>query len=583
MTSPIPTPAAPGGPFGRRWRGLRRRLAARRAWARARGAGPGDLPEPFLTGDGDRGRALVAGDWQPLGTAVALGERPIWDAALPDPRLEAERQGFGWLGDLAAAGTRAARTTAQGWTLDWIARFARGRGIGWRPATAGTRVLHWTAHARFLAEGLAPEDAARLWRAVATHGAVLARSWGEAEPGLPRVQALAGAVLALTLTEGPGLEAATADLGALAEALIDADGATPSRAPGALAEIVILLIWTARLLESAGRHATPAQLHAIARSLPVLRALRLGDGSMPRFHGGGPGRPERLDQALAELRVGPQPKPRLPMGFARLAGGRLVAILDGAAPPTGAATPLGHAGTLAFELSAGRAPLVVNAGPGAAFGAAAAAAARETAAHSTVEIDGASSSRPAPRGGWLAAGPALVTVRQAQDHTGQWLLATHDGYVESHGLLHERRLFVDARGQECRGEDIVYVTDGRARGTFDAHRARRQGAPVTLTARFHLPPGAEARLDAARALVEIDLAGGEGWTLRAAGGRLALAASRHYDPAFAAPQPAQQILLIAEIIDYLGQVNWAFTRRAPPGEEGRDRSARAGPRAPRTP
>jgi len=47
----------------------------------------------------------------------------------------------------------------------------------------------------------------------------------------------------------------------------------------------------------------------------------------------------------------------------------------------------------------------------------------------------------------LTDGPAQVSVRQAQDATGQWLLATQDGYVASHGLLHERRLFVDARGQ----------------------------------------------------------------------------------------------------------------------------------------
>ena len=58
-------------------------------------------------------------------------------------------------------------------------------------------------------------------------------------------------------------------------------------------------------------------------------------------------------------------------------------------------------------------------------------------------------------------------MRQAQDATGQWLLATQDGYVASHGLLQERRLFVDARGQEVRGEDILTVADARARVQFE--------------------------------------------------------------------------------------------------------------------
>jgi uncharacterized heparinase superfamily protein len=575
------TLAALGAPTARGMRGVRRRLGARRAWAAGDDGAPHFLPDAFLYGDSDRGRALVAGDWRPFGRPVPLGERTIWDAALEGPRLEAERHRFGWLDDLAALGTRAARTTAQTWTLGWIGRFGRGRGVGWRPETAGARVLHWAAHARFLAEGLPPSDTARLWRALDTHGPVLLSTWGEAEPGLPQLQALAGAVIALALDDAPDLPAATAALGTLADSLVLADGATPYRAPGELAEIVIVLIWTARLLETAGRHAATAHLHAIARALPVLRALRLGDGTMARFNGGGPGAPDRLDQALAELRVGPQPKPRLPMGFARLAGGRLVAILDGAAPPMGRDARRGQAGTLAFELSVGRSPLVVNSGPGDLFGVEAANFARSTAAHSTVEIDGASSARLSPPGlaaraygRWLASGPALVSVRQAQDHTGQWLLATHDGYVESHGLLHERRLFVDSRGRECRGEEIVYVTDGRARDRFDRIAAARNGRPVALTARFHLAPGIQAEADGMRQSVDLVLPDGDEWSLRAAGGRVEVAESVYFDPDQAAPVPTLQILVIAEIIDYLGQVNWSFTRR--PGPDERRQGVRVG-------
>ena len=70
-------------------------------------------------------------------------------------------------------------------------------------------------------------------------------------------------------------------------------------------------------------------LQAIVRAVPVLRPLRMGDGGVARFHGGGAGAPGRLDQALAELRLVAQPKPRLPMGYARLAGGRVVLVMDG--------------------------------------------------------------------------------------------------------------------------------------------------------------------------------------------------------------------------------------------------------------
>jgi uncharacterized heparinase superfamily protein len=567
------TLSALGAPLATSLRGLRARARTHRAWAGGRTARAPDvsaLPEPFLYGDSDRGRSLAAGHWHALGHEVALGEGGIWSASLPDPRLEAERHAFTWLDDLAALGSRGARERAQAWTLDWIRRYGRGRGGGWQPATAGRRMLHWTAHARLLVEGLAEEDAARVWRAVAAHGRALAAGWAEAEPGLPRIEALSGAVFALAIVGDARLEAALVDLAHLSEEVVDGTGATPSRAPGELAEIVILLVWTARILEALGRHAKPGHLHAIARAVPVIRALRLGDGRMARFHGGGPVDPGRLDQALAELRLGARAKPRLAMGYARLAGGRMVAVMDGAAPPMGPGARHGAASTLAFELTAGRTPLVVSAGPGHPFGPAAAVASRATAAYSTVEIDGqpsASLCRPglAARafGGWLEAGPSLVSVRQAQDHTGQWLLATHDGYVDSYGLLHERRLFVDARGGECRGEEIVYVTDGRARDRFERAQQAR-GRPVLIAARFHLHPDVGAAVDPVRQIVEIRPQGEEVWIFRAAGGRVELRDSVYFDPARPAPVTNLQILVIAEVIEYLGQINWSFTRVAQP-------------------
>jgi uncharacterized heparinase superfamily protein len=567
------TLSALGAPIASSLRQLRARARTHRAWTGGRSAQAPDLsvlPEPFLYGDSDRGRALVAGNWHVAGDVVALREGLIWTAPLSAPRLEGERHAFVWLDDLAALGSRAARERAQAWTLDWIRRFGRGRGGGWRPEIAGRRMLHWTAHARLLAEGLSEDDAGRFWRAVAAHGRSLAAGWADAAPGHARVEALSGAVFALALVADPRLEAATVALAHLAEEVVDGTGATPSRSPGELAEIMILLVWTARILETLGQHAKPGHLHAIARAVPVIRALRLGDGTMARFHGGGPVDPERLDQALAELRLGARAKPRLAMGYARLAGGRMVAIMDGAAPSLGPGARHAAASTLAFELSAGRTPLVVNAGPGHHFGPAAAIASRATAAYSTVEIDSQPSARlcrpglaARAYGGWLETGPSLVSVRQAQDHTGQWLLATHDGYVESLGLLHERRLFVDARGAECRGEEIVYVTDGRARDRFE-RAMRERGRPVLIAARFHLHPDVGAAIDPVRQMVEIRHGGPEVWIFRAAGGRVELRDSVYFDPARSEPATNLQIVVIAEVIEYLGQINWSFTRVAQP-------------------
>ena len=87
----------------------------------------------------------------------------------------------------------------------------------------------------------------------------------------------------------PGHAAALAEMAALADALVDADGGTPSRAPEDLAEVLTLLIWTARLLDNAGQQAMAPHLQAIVRAVPVIRPLRMGDGGVARFHGGGAG------------------------------------------------------------------------------------------------------------------------------------------------------------------------------------------------------------------------------------------------------------------------------------------------------
>jgi len=563
MPSPSLTLKALGGRLERRPRAWQNRLWARRAWSRHHPVLADTLPEPVLFGDAGRGQALVAGAWEALGTTLTLGEATIWDVALPDRRLEARRQSFLWLDDLAALGNRAARSHAQAWLLDWIARFARGAGPGWQPGLAGERAMRWTAHARLLSQDLDTADAARLWHALAAHRRYLAQAWPRAAPGLPQLQALAGLVWTGLVLPHPGQAGAIAELAALAETLVQPDGSTASRAPEDLAEILILLIWTARLLEDAGQRTMAPHLQAILRAVSVIRPLRAGDGTMARFHCGGSGEPQRLDQALAELKLAAQPKPQLPMGFVRLAGGRAVVVMDGAPPPPG-----GAAGTLAFEFGAARQPLVVNAGPGQAFGPAAGLRARSTAAHSTVEIADLSSAvietddlAARTFGPRIATGPALVAVRQAQDASGQWLVATHDGYAGRLGLLHERRLFLDAKGAELRGEDILSVPDAGARDRYERAVASHR-APYA--ARFHLHPAVDVEHDDIRQLVILTLPSGEVWMFRAAGGAIAIERSTYYDAAAPAPQPAAQVVVRAEVVGYLGQVTWSFSRIAEP-------------------
>jgi uncharacterized heparinase superfamily protein len=256
------------------------------------------------------------------GRETVVGDGSIWDAVITDPRLEESRQSCLWLDDLAALGNRTARLRAQAWVQDWIRRYGHGSGPGWRPEIAGRRAKRWATHAAMLTQGLDKTAADRFWKALAAQQRYLSTGWPKAPEGVPRLRALTALVWTGIVLPHPGHDAALGDLASVAETMIDAEGGVASRAPEDLAEALILMIWTARLVEDAGQTVPPPLLSAVARAVPVTRALRMGDGSMAEFHGGGAGSADALDQALAELRLGVQPKPKLPMGFARLTGRR---------------------------------------------------------------------------------------------------------------------------------------------------------------------------------------------------------------------------------------------------------------------
>ncbi len=545
-------------------RRMRNRIQAHRSRLGTRPVPAEQLPEPVLIGDADRGHALLAGHWPVRGQDVMIAPGSIWAAKLPDPALEAERQSCAWLDDLAAVGNRAARGLAQSWTQDWIRRFGSGAGPGWTPEIAGRRAQHLSSHCAFLTEGLDRTAADRMWRAIAAQQRYLSNTWRDAPAGLGQLHALAGLAWSGLALPHPEHRAALVELGAAAEGLVDMNGATPSRSPEDLAEIVMLLIWTARALENAEQFAAPSHLAAIVRGVPILRLLRQGDGTLPRFNGGGPSDAARIDKALAELRTGVQDKPKLPMGYARLTGGRTVLLMDGAPPPTRDQATTAHAGALSFEMSIGRMPLVVNCGPGRVFGPTAMLASRQTAAHSTLELDGRSSGVIEARGlaartfgARLSAGPTLVAVRQAQDMSGQWLLATQDGYVTSHGLMHERRLFIDARGTELRGEDILTPPDARARTQFDR---RARGGPVPFALRFHLHPSVGVEHDREDDVIVLTLPTGETWILRTAGGAMEIEDSVLFDPTRPEPRRTVQVVVRSEVVEYLGQAIWSLAR-----------------------
>ncbi|QBF33746.1 heparinase II/III family protein [Thalassococcus sp. S3] len=525
-------------------------------------------PEPRTIGSFARGRQLVAGNLLFAGYLIEARQANIWAITAPDAAFEAEIHGFGWLDDLAAVGDLAARQQAQGWLWDWIASYGTGRGPGWTPDLTGRRVIRWINHAIFLLRGQDKEASEGFYRVLGRQTWFLGKRWQSAAPGLPRFEALTGLIYAGLSLEG---QEALADpaIRALArecDSQIDDQGGLPTRNPEELLEVFTLLTWAAAALNEAGRTTPASHLAAIERIAPTLRTLRHSDGGLARFHGGGRGLEGRLDHALAASQVKERHADGLSMGYARLSAGRTSVIMDASVPPKGVASCNAHASTLAFELTSGRRPLIVNCGSGESFGPEWRRAGRATPSHSVLSLDGYSSARlgDVPRDRTreaLVDAPVHVPIEMSEAADGLRFQGGHDGYVATHGLTHARTIEITFDGRGLAGEDMLLAMDDPAKRQFDRALDATSLSGIGFDIRFHLHPDVDATVDLGGAAISMALKSGEIWVFRHDGKvRLSLDPSVYLEKGRLKPRATKQIVLSGRSMEYATRIRWSLSK-----------------------
>jgi uncharacterized heparinase superfamily protein len=99
----------------------------------------------------------------------------------------------------------------------------------------------------------------------------------------------------------------------------------------------------------------------------------------------------------------------------------------------------------------------------------------------------------------------VVEWRREDSEGSTWLEASHDGYREPLGVIHRRRLFLGAGGDDLRGED-------RLDGAKDGHFAIR----------FHLHPEVQVSLVQSGGAALLRLPKGGGWRFMARGAQMSL-------------------------------------------------------------
>ncbi|WP_298688256.1 heparinase II/III family protein [uncultured Sphingomonas sp.] len=464
-------------------------------------------------------------------------------------------QSFAWLRDLAASGPRAtAVPAAETLTRRWLDRHAAAVDeAAWRPDLWGHRILAWTMHAPLILSSSDLVYRSAVLNTLARGARHLDRVAEKAPTGLPRVAAYAGSIAAGMLIPGGEPRLLYGEQG-IAKALtlaVHDDGGIVSRSPVDLVELVELLAQLIAVYELGRREVPVSIAQALARAVPALLGVTMGDGALSSWQGGGPLSAERVSRAIAAtgIRTRPQRQSR-EWGFQRLAGGATVVVADCAPPPASRLARGGCASTLGFELSDGAHRIVVNCGGDRPWGGLPrpiAEALRTSAAHSTL-ILADSNSTAIHADGSLGKGVTLVELDRQEQETASRIEATHDGYVRRFGLKHSRKLVLSADGRELAGDDVLLPAGSR----------KGHGA-IGFALRFHLAPGVEptATADGLGALLRID--GGPLWQFRCRGGALAIEESISIDGR-GRPVTAAQLVVTGETPAGGTSISWALKR-----------------------
>jgi uncharacterized heparinase superfamily protein len=446
-------------------------------------------PQDLRTSDATRASEIYSGRFVFAGKVVICDARSPFEATPPSDDWAAALLGFGWLRHLRAAESGITRANARALVDEWITLESRNDPIAWRPEVMARRIISWLTQATLVLDESDVRFYRRFIRSLTRQVRQLRYSMFDAPDGLPRLQATMALAYAALCMAGQArhIRIATKRLSDELSRQILPDGGHISRNPGAVVKLLVDLLPLRQVFSSRNIPPPPALLNAIDRLMPMLRFFRHADGNFGLFNGMGPTPTDLITTILAYDDARGTPVANAPhSGYQRLESNGTIVLMDtGRAPPL-AVSQDAHAGCLAIELSSKFSRIVVNCGLPATSRESWRQVARATAAHSTVIFNDVSSARfvdSGPirrmlRGMPLVGGPDNISVTREEQDGATIMRASHDGYADNFGVVHERTVLLTDDGERLDGEDVFLpATDDHVPAGRDQ-----------FALRFHLHP-----------------------------------------------------------------------------------------------
>lgn len=477
------------------WRPVRMLAAGRNA------EGFGIQPRDFRPVDPETGAAILAGAFVLAGQTLATGVRgDPWDRPSPSRAFAEALHRFDWLPSLVAAGPDGAAEALR-LTLEWRRTFGRWNAFAWAPEIMARRVYNLACAGPTLAARASDAETAKIAADLTRQARDLLAGRGVATAA---ERAACAAVAAASLRGPAGRRLLDRALSRLSRALaltVAPDGAHATRRADRCLELLFDLQTLDEALVQRGMAAPEPVQRAIDRLAGAVRFFTLADGALPTFHGGAAQTAAYVSAARAQDEAGDRAIPSELGGYQRLDAPGLQIVADVAGPPEGGWSLDAGAHPLAVTVLIGNRRLVDP------------ASGRRIDAAATAEIGEREGGRILSGYAARALGPRLVDASidvEIQRHEAAgalWLELSHHGWMKRHGLMHQRRLYIDTEAGELRGEDRLTPT-ARAQGPDGRHF-------VPYALRFPLHQGVQALVSQDKRSVLLRLPGpGPGWILR---------------------------------------------------------------------
>lgn len=518
------------------------------------------IPQDLRTADPSLSAEMYDGYFGLAGAVAPIGSQSPFMVRPPSQPWLRELHAFSWLRHLHAAQDDVARERARALIRDWLNLGMNTPDLAWETDIAARRLIAWLSHAGFVLERADADFYDSFMAGLTRQLHNLSLSGRDEGQNVARLRAVIAMTLAsMCVAEFEShLTSYTPALASELDRQILPDGGHVSRNPGAIVDILLDLMPLRQCFVSRGIDVPDALAEAIDRMMPMVRFMRLGNGALARFNGM---TATQVDQVASILAYDDSAKPTenqiTRAGFARLAKGAAVVVADVGEPPPLSASEGACAGCLSFEFSSGENEIVVNCGAPGDEHSEWHIVSRATAAHSTLTVNDASSSRlikrqllQPPREIYLLSNPKAVRSEITIGDDQVSLRCVHDGYRDRFGLVHQRLLRLSNEGDRLDGTD--QLLDPRSASISHVM------ADSSFAVRFHLHPRVKVSLLPDERGAALILPNGERWQFSAKGATLEIEESIFLaDPIFR--RRCLQIVLTGPCYP-LPTVEWSFTK-----------------------